>query len=82
MLGSAHPGLLADIETLSYSFILDAPLTAKGRKQSAQLHEETQHTLQQEVELVVSSPLRSASPLLGFSLVLLPRLKMRFCPVH
>ncbi|KAK9898423.1 phosphoglycerate mutase-like protein [Cystobasidium minutum MCA 4210] len=39
-------------------FILDAPLTAKGREQSAQLHENTQHSLQKEVELVVSSPLR------------------------
>lgn len=74
MINTAHPRLLANNEPLSYSFILDAPLTAKGRKQSAQLHEETQHTLQQEVELVVSSPLRSASFFQKFSLILLPRL--------
>lgn len=36
--------------------IADAELTPLGRKQSAQLHEETKDGLQKTVELIVSSP--------------------------
>jgi len=40
--------------------IPDAELTALGRRQSAQLHEETKDGLQKTVELIVSSPVSCA----------------------
>lgn len=39
-------------------YILDAPLTKLGRQQARELNESTQDSLQQDVELIVSSPLR------------------------
>lgn len=38
--------------------ILDANLTPLGRKQAKALHEATKDTLQNDVELIASSPLR------------------------
>ena len=38
--------------------ILDAPLTKLGRSQAKDLNKETADSLQKEVELIVSSPLR------------------------
>lgn len=38
--------------------ILDAPLTKLGRSQAKDLDKETADSLQKEVELIVSSPLR------------------------
>ena len=38
--------------------IRDAPLTAKGREQARGLHRATRTNVQQEVELIVSSPFR------------------------
>lgn len=38
--------------------ILDAPLTKLGREQAEKLNKDTLDTVQKDVELVVSSPLR------------------------